>query len=377
MNTRLQVEHPVTELTTGLDLVELMIRSAAGEKLPIKQNDVGINGWAVETRIYAEDPYRGFLPSTGRLVRYQPPKEATRDGVTVRNDTGVYEGGEISIYYDPMIAKLCTHAPDRAQATAAMGEALDEFRIDGINHNIDFLDAIMHNSSFREGRLTTAFIAEEYPNGFHGRALDDDRARRFVAAALIVKLGRTTRASQISGTLNGRHQSAEEMVVILGERSYSVALAAFHHGKLYAEINGVPYTARSDWTPGETSVRLREGEAEHTFQLVRLAGGYRLSQGGTRAVVIVRSTEAAKLAELMKSKATTANAKALLCPMPGLVVSVNVKEGQDVKAGEPLAVVEAMKMENVLTAERDATVKCIKAKKGDSLALDDVILEFA
>ena len=377
MNTRLQVEHPVTELITGLDLVELMIGSAAGEKLPIRQADVQLDGWAIETRIYAEDPYRGFLPSTGRLVRYQPPKEATYGGITIRNDTGVYEGGEISIFYDPMIAKLCTHAPDRVQAIDAMGEALDDFRIDGINHNIDFLDAIMHNSRFREGRLTTAFIAEEYPNGFHGRDLDDERARRFVAAALIVKLGRTTRASQISGTLNGRHQSAEEMVVTLGDRSYSVALAAFHHGKLYAEVDGVPYTARSDWAPGDTAIHLREGDRDTTFQLARLAGGYRLSQGGTRAIVIVRTKEAAKLAELMKSKATTANAKALLCPMPGLVVSVNVKEGQDVKAGEALAVVEAMKMENVLTAERDAIVKCIKARKGDSLALDDVILEFA
>ncbi len=188
MNTRLQVEHPVTELITGLDLVELMIRSAAGEKLPIKQGDVKLDGWAVESRIYAEDPYRGFLPSTGRLVRYRPPAEGTIGDVTVRNDTGVYEGGEISIYYDPMIAKLCTHAPSRAAAIDAMGAALDEFRIDGINHNIAFLDAIMHNARFREGRLTTGFIAEEYPEGFHGRPLDDAMTRRFIGAAVAAKL---------------------------------------------------------------------------------------------------------------------------------------------------------------------------------------------
>jgi propionyl-CoA carboxylase alpha chain len=377
MNTRLQVEHPVTELITGLDLVELMIRSAVGEELPIQQSDVGIDGWAVEARIYAEDPYRGFFPSTGRLVRYQPPKEGARDRLTIRNDTGVYEGGEISIYYDPMIAKLCTHAPDRARAIEAMGEALDEFRIDGINHNIDFLDAIMHNSRFREGRLSTAFIAEEYPNGFHGRPLDDALTRRFVAAALIVKLARTKRASEISGTLNGPHSASEEMVVTIGDRSVAVSLATFHYEKLYAEIDGEPYIARSDWTPGNSSICLREGDGEHTFQITRIAGGYRLTHGGARAVVSVRSKHATQLAELMKSKTATHNTKALLCPMPGLVISVNVREGQDVKAGEPLAVVEAMKMENVLTAERDATVKSIKARKGDSLALDDVILEFA
>jgi propionyl-CoA carboxylase alpha chain len=377
MNTRLQVEHPVTELITGLDLVELMIRSAAGEKLPIKQSDVGIEGWAVEARIYAEDPYRGFLPSTGRLVRYQPPKEGRHDGITIRNDTGVYEGGEISIFYDPMIAKLCTHAPDRAQAIEAMGEALDRFRIDGINHNIDFLDAIMHNSRFREGRLSTAFIAEEFPDGFHRRRLDDALMRRFVAAALIVTLARTKRASEISGTLNGPHSLSEELVVTAGDRSVAVSLATYHYGKLYAEIDGAPYIARSDWAPGDTAIYLREDEGEHAFQIARVPGGYRLSHGGARVRVSVRSRQAAQLAELMKSKIAAHNTKSLLCPMPGLVVSVNVKEGQEVKTGEPLAVVEAMKMENVLTADRDATVKCIKARKGDSLALDDVILEFA
>jgi len=377
MNTRLQVEHPVTELITGLDLVELMIRSAAGERLPIRQSDVTLNGWAIESRIYAEDPYRGFLPSTGRLVRYQPPPEGARGDVIIRNDTGVTEGGEISVFYDPMIAKLCTHAPTRALAIEGMAQALDEFRIDGINHNIDFLDAIMHSPRFREGQLSTAFIAEEYPNGFHGRPLDAALTRRFVAAALVLKLARTKRASQISGTVNGPHIGAEELIATIGEQDISLSLATFHYGKLYAEIDGKPYIARSDWTPGKPVVRLREGDREHAFQFTRLAGCYRLHHAGARVVIAVRRPEGAKFAELMQHKAIKDTSKTLLCPMPGLVVAINVKEGQEVKAGEPLAVVEAMKMENVLTAERDGVVKTIKAKKGDSLALDDVIIEFA
>jgi propionyl-CoA carboxylase alpha chain len=377
MNTRLQVEHPVTELITGLDLVELMIRSAAGEELPIRQADVKLSGWAVESRIYAEDPYRGFLPSTGRLVRYQPPPEGTRDGVTVRNDTGVYEGGEISVFYDPMIAKLCTHAPTRAQAIEAMGETLDEFRIEGINHNIDFLNAIMHSARFREGRLSTAFIAEEYPEGFPGRPLDGDLARRFVAAALVVKLARTRRASEISGTLNGPLFPDVELEARVGDRTYSVTDAVFASGHLSAMIEGRKYACECDWQPGDPAIRLVEESRVYVLQVARLAGSYRFSHGGTRLIVSVRRPEAARLAELMQQKAVKDTSNMLRCPMPGLVVSVIVKEGQDVKSGEPLAVVEAMKMENVLTAERDAVVKKINAKKGDSVALDQVIIEFA
>jgi propionyl-CoA carboxylase alpha chain len=377
MNTRLQVEHPVTELITGYDLVELMIRSAAGEKLTIKQSDVKLNGWAVEARIYAEDPYRGFLPSTGRLVRYRPPAEGKRGDAVIRNDTGVYEGGEISIFYDPMIAKLCAHAPSREKAIAALGEALDEFRIDGINHNIDFLAAIMHSDRFRSGRLSTAFIAEEYPNGFHGRPRDVALERRFIAAALVVKLTRTMRAGEISGALNGPHRVSRDFVATLGERSFPVSDAYVDAGRLFARIDGKAYAAATDWQLGQPIVHLREKEAEFAFQFSRAAGGYRLSHGGARALVSLRSPESAKLAELMLRKQAADTSKMLICPMPGLVVSVNVVEGQEVKSGEPLAVVEAMKMENVLTAERDGTVKKIKAKKGDSLALDDVILEFA
>ena len=241
MNTRLQVEHPVTELITGIDLVEMMIRSAAGEKLSVAQKDVKLNGWAIESRIYAEDPYRGFLPSTGRLVRYRPPAEGTRGGVTVRNDTGVYEGGEISMFYDPMIAKLCTHAPTRDAAIDTMAEALDEFRIQGINHNIAFLTAIMHHGRFRDGRLTTGFIAEEFPDGFLGRTMDDAERRRFAAAAVVAKLGRTARAGAISGRLNGSPPFPDRFVVTLGEDTLRVSDAYLTTGRLHATIDGTEY----------------------------------------------------------------------------------------------------------------------------------------
>jgi propionyl-CoA carboxylase alpha chain len=377
MNTRLQVEHPVTELVTGLDLVELMIRVAAGEKLPLEQDDVKLEGWAVESRIYAEDPYRGFLPSTGRLVRYQPPAEGRKGDSTLRNDTGVYEGGEISIYYDPMIAKLCTHAPSRARAVDAMSDALDEFRIEGISQNIPFLAAIMHSPRFREGRLSTGFIAEEFPDGFHGRPLDELRARRFVAAAVAARILRAERASAISGTLNGPLAPQDEYVVRLGEREYSIGNAHLHDGRLSVSIDGALCEAEISWQIGEPAMRIVENGVAHTVQFFRDRGGYRLSQGGTTVLVTVRRPDAAKLAALMPEKQSADTSKFLLCPMPGLVVSMNVTEGQEVKAGEALAVIEAMKMENVLNAERDGTIRKINARKGDSLAVDDVILEYA
>jgi propionyl-CoA carboxylase alpha chain len=377
MNTRLQVEHPVTELVTGLDLVEMMIRSAAGETLAVKQSDVKLDGWAVESRIYAEDPYRGFLPSTGRLVRYRPPAEGKHHEATLRNDTGVYEGGEISIFYDPMIAKLCAHAPTRTKAIDAMAGALDEFRIEGINHNIDFLAAIMHHPRFREGRLTTGFIAEEYPDGFHGVPLDELSTRRFAAAAVSAKILKTLRAGAISGSLNGAHAPGTDFHVTLGERNLDVKDAHLTKGAFRATIDGAHYTADVDWRPGESIMRIREGASDYAIQIARVHGAYRLKQRGTSVPATVRSRAAAELAALMPKKAAPDTSRLLLCPMPGLVVSVNVSQGQEVKTGETLAVVEAMKMENVLTAERDGTVKKINAKKGDSLALDDVILEFA
>ncbi|MBS0471651.1 MAG: acetyl/propionyl/methylcrotonyl-CoA carboxylase subunit alpha [Proteobacteria bacterium] len=378
MNTRLQVEHPVTELITGLDLVELMIRSAYGEKLPIQQSDIGIDGWAVEARVYAEDPYRGFLPSTGRLVRYRPPAErASKTGVTVRNDTGVYEGGEISMFYDPMIAKLCTHAPTREAAIDAMATALDQFRIEGINHNINFLTAIMHNARFRSGKLTTAFIAEEFPDGFHGQPMDDVDKRRFVAAAIAARLNRALRASGISGTLNGAYRIAADFAVSIDGQDFAVTMANLAAGNLHLEIDGKPYRALTEWLPGQPIMHLSGSDGDHAIQIARVQSGYRLGQGGRTVTAIVRSPAAAKLAALMPKKVAPDTSKMLLCPMPGLIVSVNVSEGQEVKAGDTLAVVEAMKMENVLTAQADGTVKKVNAAKGDSLALDDVILEFA
>jgi propionyl-CoA carboxylase alpha chain len=377
MNTRLQVEHPVTELVTGVDLVELMMRSAAGEKLALSQSDIELKGWAVEARVYAEDPYRGFLPSTGRLVRYRPPAEGVLGDVTIRNDTGVYEGGEISMFYDPMIAKLCTHAPTREAAINGMAQALDEFRIEGISHNIAFLNAIMHSPRFREGRLTTGFIQEEYPSGFHGRAFDGFDRKWFIAAAVAAKLKRTKRASDITGTLNGAYRAANRYTAVLNGECCAISEAHINEGRLFLKIDDVPFSAVTDWEIGDVLMHLREKDAEHAFEITRVAGGYRLSHGGAQAVVSVRRPEAATLAALMPKKVASGTSKLLLCPMPGLVVSVNVTQGQEVKAGETLAVVEAMKMENVLTAERDGTIKKINAKKGDSLALDDVILEFA
>jgi propionyl-CoA carboxylase alpha chain len=258
-----------------------------------------------------------------------------------------------------------------------MAEALDEFRIEGINHNIDFLAAIMHSSRFREGRLTTGFIAEEYPDGFHGVPLDDAHARRFAAAAVATKIVRTIRAGAISGSLNGAHAPPSDFKVTLGERTLEVKEASLKNGTLHATVDGVHYSASVDWHPGEPIMRIGEGSAVSAIQIIRLHGSYRLRQGGTSVSATVRSRIAAQLAALMPTKVAADTSRLLLCPMPGLIVSVNVSEGQEVKTGETLAVVEAMKMENVLTAERDGTIKTINAKKGDSLALDDVILEFA
>jgi propionyl-CoA carboxylase alpha chain len=377
MNTRLQVEHPVTELTTGLDLVELMIRSAHGEKLPVKQSDIGIHGWAVEARVYAEDPYRGFLPSTGRLIRYRPPAEGTRGDITVRNDTGVYEGGEISMFYDPMIAKLCTHASTRTAAIDAMGDALDRFRIEGISHNIAFLTAIMHNARFRSGKITTAFIAEEFPEGFHGLPLTDADHLRFVAAASAARLVRALRASGISGTMNGAYKIGNHFVVSLDGRDFQVMNANLAAGNLHLDIDGKRYTAFTEWLPGQPIMYLSGADGDHAIQIERVQGGYKLGQGGRTVTAIVRSPLGNDLAKLMPVKVAPDTSKMLLCPMPGLVVSINVAEGQKVEPGETLAVVEAMKMENVLKAERNGTIRKINAAKGDSLALDDVIMEFA
>ncbi|HEY1472854.1 MAG TPA: acetyl/propionyl/methylcrotonyl-CoA carboxylase subunit alpha [Pseudolabrys sp.] len=379
MNTRLQVEHPVTELVTGIDLVEQMIRSAAGEKLSLKQSDVKLNGWAVETRVYAEDPYRNFLPSTGRLTRYRPPEEKSADGVTVRNDTGVYEGGEISLYYDPMIAKLVTHAPKREQAIEAQADALDAFVVDGIRHNIPFLSALMAHPRWRAGKLSTGFIAEEFPNGFHPHAPDGLRATVIAAVATAIDTVLGERKRKISGQMNGRSVTRESLrAVWLDTQEHNLEVKR-EDGAIAVRLLGKPpwHKLVSDWKPGEPLwVGTIDGFSV-AVQVRPIPNGFALAYRGVEAKAFVYTEGEAGYARLMPPKKVADTGKQVLCPMPGLVVSIAVKEGQEVKAGETVAVVEAMKMENVLRAEIDGTVKKINAKPGDSLAVDAVILEFA
>jgi propionyl-CoA carboxylase alpha subunit len=381
MNTRLQVEHPVTELITGIDLVEQMIRSAAGEKLSIKQGDVKLNGWAVETRIYAEDPYRNFMPSTGRLTRYRPPPERVSDGVTVRNDTGVTEGGEISLYYDPMIAKLVTHAAKRETAIEAQADALDAFVIDGIRHNIPFLAALMAHPRWRAGKLSTGFIAEEFPDGFHPQVPEGERAEVLAAVAAAIDHVLGERKRTISGQMNGRSVTREsQRAVWLGDTEYRLEVKR-ENGTI-----GVRFPderkARlrhlySDWKPGDPVWSGTINSHPVAVQVRTIPNGFALAFRGVEAKAYVYTEREAAYARLMPVKKKADTGKQVLCPMPGLVVSIAVKEGQEVKAGETVAVVEAMKMENVLRAEIDGTVKKINAKPGDSLAVDAVILEFA
>jgi propionyl-CoA carboxylase alpha chain len=383
MNTRLQVEHPVTELITGIDLVEQMIRVAAGEKLKIKQSDVKLNGWAVENRIYAEDPYRNFLPSTGRLTKYRPPAETSIDGITVRNDTGVTEGGEISIYYDPMIAKLVTHAPTREQAIAAQSNALDAFVVDGIRHNIPFLSALMAHPRWQSGKLSTGFIAEEFPDGFHPIAPKGEIAETIAAVAASIDHVIGERKRQISGQLTGRMVTRERRrTVKLGalELQLDIAREADGIAVQFVDKKGNSGDARvlvSSWKPGDPVWSGIIGGEAVAVQVRPIANGFLLAHHGVEAKAYVYTEMEAAAARLMPIKKPPDTGKFLLCPMPGLVRSIAVKEGQEVKTGETLAVVEAMKMENVLRAERDGVVKTIKAKTGDSLAVDAVIMEFA
>ena len=379
MNTRLQVEHPVTELITGVDLVEEMIRSAAGEPLRLKQADVKLTGWAVESRVYAEDPTRGFLPSTGRLTRYRPPAEGTRDGVTVRNDTGVFEGGEISIHYDPMIAKLVTHAPDRLAAIDAHATALDAFVIDGIRHNIPFLSALMQHPRWREGRLSTGFIAEEFPDGFHPLVAEGETERGLVVAAALIDHTLNQRKRHISGQLRDPEHMRFELkrVVALGAKRIELEIEPRQADVTIVFGDGRRVEVHSDWKPGDPLWRGTIDGADIAVQVRSILNGYALSHTGVGVDARVYTRREAQLAALMIEHKGADGSRFLLCPMPGLVKAIAVKVGQEVKAGEQLCIVEAMKMENVLLAERDATVKAVLAKEGDSLAVDAVIMEFA
>jgi propionyl-CoA carboxylase alpha chain len=382
MNTRLQVEHPVTELVTGIDLVEQMIRVAAGEKLKLAQKAVTLTGWAVESRVYAEDPFRNFLPSIGRLVKYRPPAESETDGITVRNDTGVQEGGEISIYYDPMIAKLVTHAPSRAAAIEAQSMALDSFYIDGIRHNIPFLSALMNHPRWREGKLSTGFIAEEFPRGFSARAPEGEVARRLAAVGAAIDHVLGERKRQISGQMIGRLVQRERRRAVWLEReeiSLEIAREADHLTVRFIDAGGTtgPHQVASSWKPGDPVWHGTIDGVEVAMQMRPVPNGFRLAyQGFEVAVQVFTETEAAA-ARLMPVTSVSDSGKKLLCPMPGLVVSIAVSEGQEVKAGETLAVIEAMKMQNVLRAEQDGTVKKIYATAGATLAVDALILEFA
>lgn len=383
MNTRLQVEHPVTELVTGVDLVEQMIRVAAGEKLAISQKDVTLTGWAVETRLYAEDPFRNFLPSIGRLVKYRPPAEVSQDGITVRNDTGVQEGGEISIHYDPMLAKLVTHAPSRAAAIEAQATALDSFYVDGIRHNIPFLSALMHHPRWREGRLSTGFIAEEFPKGFAVREPDGEVARRIAAVGAAIDHVLGERKRQISGQMGGRIVQRERRRAVWLERQ-EILLEVVREGDAIAirfvdaeGKAGNAHLLQSPWKPGDP---VWQGTIDGQFVAVQarpIANGIRLAHQGVEVPVYVWTEAEAASARLMPVTTASDTGKKLLCPMPGLIVSIAVTEGQEVKAGETLAVVEAMKMQNVLRAEQDGTVKKVHASAGATLAVDALILEFA
>ncbi|MCG8559356.1 MAG: acetyl-CoA carboxylase biotin carboxylase subunit [Hyphomicrobiales bacterium] len=383
MNTRLQVEHPVTELITGIDLVEQMIRVAAGEKLALTQKGVKLKGWAIESRIYAEDPFRGFLPSTGRLVRYRPPEEETARGLTVRNDTGVYEGGEISIHYDPMIAKLVTHGATRNAAIDHMARALDAFYIDGIQHNIPFLTAIMQHPRWRKGALTTGFIDEEYPDGFAPRAPEgEEKDVLSVVAAAIDHLS-NQRRRRIDQQMHGLTvRFAENRVVNLGLESQPVRVEGGLDDAIEVTLLTAKgkkrkrFTVESEWWFGDPVWFGRLNGVEVAVQVRPIANGYDLAYRGIHAPAHVYTTREAELAALMPVKEAPDTSKQLLCPMPGLVVSIHVAEGQEVKAGEALCVVEAMKMENILRAERDGVVAGVLAKPGDSLAVDAVIMEF-
>ena len=408
MNTRLQVEHPVTEAITGIDLVEQMIRVAAGEKLPFTQKDIGIDGWSIENRVYAEDPYRGFLPSTGRLIRYRPPAtphfahrpvldtgqgfpsggsaegtqaphqvrgdggllEELRGPDGIRVDDGVTEGGEVSMFYDPMIAKLVTWGKTRDEAADKQIAALDAFEIEGLGHNVDFLSAIMQHPRFRSGDLTTGFIAEEYPDGFEGAATSDETLGHLAAIAGFVATARADRARQVDGQLNGPLEPPYAWEVKIGDRTFAVEL-----GDEDLAVDGNAVDLAMEYTPGDTLVEAQVGDTEYGVRIAVTRAGFRLTTRGASHAVRVLPAHIAPLTRHMIAKIPPDLSKFLICPMPGLLVALHVGEGDAVQPGQPLAVVEAMKMENILRAEKAGTVKSVNTAAGDSLAVDAVILE--
>ncbi|WP_252257585.1 ATP-binding protein [Erythrobacter aurantius] len=386
MNTRLQVEHPVTEAITGVDLVEQMIRVAAGEKLELTQDDIGIDGWSIENRVYAEDPYRGFLPSTGRLVHYSPtvpgwtddgevagkPRRGVAHGVgSVRVDDGVFEGGEVSMFYDPMIAKLITWAPTREEAADLQIEALDRFRIKGLGHNVDFLSAIMQHPRFRSGELTTGFIAEEYPDGFHGAAISEDFQRMLAAICAGNEFTWQSRARRISGQLDGALAVTSEWMVKIGDTRHEVILGDGH-----AMVDGHRVEGNCDWLPGMSQATATTADGA-TYGLIveRDGANWIITTRGAATRALVLPLRLASHESRMIEKIPPDLSKLLICPMPGMLVKLHVGEGDEVQPGQPLATVEAMKMENILRAEKEGVIAKINANEGESLAVDAVILE--
>ncbi len=414
MNTRLQVEHPVTELITGVDLVEQMIRAANNEVLSIKQEDVKLNGWAIESRLYAEDPYRNFLPSIGRLTRYRPPQEgsfktngtpspsvahgsvpaqafatskseaASTDGgadapaeIIVRNDTGVFEGGEISMFYDPMIAKLCTWGEDRASAIHAMREALDGFEVEGIGHNLPFLSAVMDHEKFCSGNITTAFIEEEYPEGFTGVTIAQDDQKKLAAAAGVLNMICELRRTRLSGAIvNHKRKVGKKWVAVIDGNQIPLKLKKLKNEGAKVKVGNQKLNVKTKWRPGQSLANVQVGDEILSLKVDRTNTGFRIRWRGAEMDVKVLSEAQAKYLAMMPEKIAEDLSKFLLCPMPGLVVSINVNEGDEVQEGQALATVEAMKMENILRAEKKCKISKINAKAGDSLALDDVIMEF-
>jgi propionyl-CoA carboxylase alpha chain len=374
MNTRLQVEHPVTECITGIDLVEQMIRVAAGEKLGMTQDDIKIDGWAIENRVYAEDPYRGFLPSTGRLVRYSPPVTGWEGGIRgvdgVRVDDGVMDGGEVSMFYDPMIAKLITWGETRDEAADLQIAALDQFEIEGVGHNIDFVSAIMQHPRFRSGDITTGFIAEEYPDGFHGAPASAELVREIAAVAGFMACANADRARQVDGQLGDDLDPPGDWQITVDGLAHDVEIGADE-----ILVDGVSLNLFLEYTPGDRLVVAEIDDSDLAIKVAKTATGFAMTTRGATHKVRCLPAHVAPLAAHMIEKIPPDLSRYLICPMPGLITAVNVEAGDKVEAGQPLAIVEAMKMENILRAEKSGVVKLVNARAGDSLAVDAIILE--
>jgi propionyl-CoA carboxylase alpha chain len=376
MNTRLQVEHPVTELVTGLDLVELMIKVAYGEKLGITQSEVEMNGWAMECRIYAEDPFRGFLPSTGRLKAFKPPKNVKNDNSVVRNDCGVDEGGAISIFYDPMISKLCTWGENRDSAIVNMQDALDEYVIEGIGHNIPFLSSVLRNDDFLNGVIDTGFISNYYPDGFKGESLSEKEAQQLCAIALFIYEFRVRRNKKISGQLNYFNQPEEASLAVKVRDRWCKANISIDHNSVNVSIDKDILSFSTDWTPGNLLLKAYFKDNVITCQNKETENGITLSYRGSVNEFTVCNINEMEYFKFIKEPESVDTSNFLMCPMPGLLVSLSVKVGDIVEEGQVLCSMEAMKMENVFRSEKKATIKKINTSPGESLAVDDIIIEF-